>query len=221
MSVISLLFKQSPTLAGYQFDATLEDTFEASVELTRYPVESGAKVNDHRIINPSVYYLTGMVSNNPLKPIPTDFVGAGSNLARDNPLVATAAGLFAGWLSGNDATRASSTLQFLIDLMVAGLPFDVDAVDIQLRGMVITRLSRTRDPSNENGLVFVAELQELITLDRLPEINQPGQNQLSDGDPVKSAAAAKTRRGQQIGDPPNAAVTTAVEDVLQFEGVDI
>lgn len=221
MSVISLLFKQSPTLAGYQFDATIEDTLEASVELTRYPVESGARVNDHRIINPTVYYLTGAVSNNPLKPMVTDFVGAGTNLDRNNPLVATVGGLFAGWLSGNDSTRASSTLQFLLDLMVAGLPFDVDAVDVQLKGMVITRLSRTRDLSTENGLIFVAQLQELITLDRLPELNQPGQNQLTDGDPVKSAAAAKTRRGQQIGVEPNEAVTFSVEEVLQFEGVDI
>lgn len=208
MSVISLLFKQSPKLAGYEFDATLEDSFEASVELTRYPVESGVQVNDHRIINPFKYYLTGAMSNNPLKPIVTDFVGGVlSNASRDNPFIAAVSGMSAGFLAGSDATRSSAVLQKLMELMVSGLPFFVDAIDIQLNNMVITKLSRTRDPETENGLVFVAELQELISLDRLPSKNQPSQKQLPDADPSKTAAAANVNLGQQAGYSPDAATT--------------
>ena len=221
MSVINILFRQSPTLAGYKLDATLEDTIDASIELTRYPVESGARVNDHRIINPIRYFLTGAVSNNPIKPILTDFIGAATNIDRNNPYVATVAGLSIGFLSGNNSTRASSTLQFLIDLMVAGLPFDVDTVDANLANMVLTRISRTSDASNEGGLIFIAELQELITLDRLPEKLQPSQFQLPDGDPVKSASAADVNAGQKVGVQPSGAVTIAVEDVMQYVGEDI
>lgn len=224
MSVISLLFKQSPSIAGYQFDATLEDTFEASVELTRYPVESGARVNDHRIINPVTYYLIGAVSNNPLKPIANDFLtGAASAVvsSSSNPLSAVVAGLNASFLAGTTGTRASGTLEFLLELMAIGMPFDIDAVDIQLTNMLITRLSRTRDPENEGGLIFIAEMQELINLDRLPSKIQPTQEELPDGDPAKSGAAADIDRGQQAGAQPSGATTFAVNEVASPEPVPI
>lgn len=215
MSILSILTRQSPTIAGYQFDAVLEDTFEASVELTRYPVESGVKVADHRIINPMKYYMTGAISNNPLKVIDTSsLVSLGlSAIMGINPLASTIAGLSAGFLAGSSFTRASSTLQFLMDLLVAGLPFDVDAVDIQLRDMVITRLSRDRDPENENGLIFVAEMQELVSLARLSDFTQPSQDQLADGDPAKAGAAATASTGQQVGGTPGVSTTHEVNMV--------
>lgn len=215
MSILSILTRQSPTIAGYQFDAVLEDTFEASVELTRYPVESGVKVADHRVINPMKYYITGAISNNPLKVFDLVGMAAGglSNLAGNNPYVAAVAGLSAGFLAGSNNTRASSTLEFLLDLMINGLPFDVDAVDIQLKDMVITRLSRDRDPENEGGLIFVAELQELVQLDRLSDKTQPSQDQLPDGDPAKAGAAATASTGQQVGGTPGVSTTHQVNAV--------
>ena len=52
MSVISVFTSQAPTIGGYEFDAVLEDTLDASVQLTGYAIESGARVMDHRIIYP-------------------------------------------------------------------------------------------------------------------------------------------------------------------------
>lgn len=215
MSILSILTRQSPTIAGYQFDAVLEDSFEASIELTRYPVESGVKVADHRIIQPVKYYMVGSISNNPLKVFDLVGLAAGglSNLAGNNPYAAAVAGLSAGFLAGNQNTRASSALEFLLELLVAGLPFDVDAVDVQLKNMVLTRVSRDRDPENENGLIFVAEMQELIQLSRLADKTQPSQDQLADGDPAKSGAAADTNSGQQVGQQPSGATTYAVNTV--------
>lgn len=220
MSILSLFTRTSPTIAGYQFDAVLEDTFEASVEITRYPVESGVQVADHRIIQPIKYYMVGAMSNNPLKAIDNltgaiaGIVAGGlSNIASSNPLAATVAGLSAGFLAGSEATRSSAVLEFLLNLMTAGMPFDVDAVDIQLRNMVITRISRDRDPEVEGGLIFVAELQELVQLERLVDKTQPSQEQLPDGDPAKEGAAATTNSGQQTGSAPSAATTSAVNSV--------
>src|SRR5690606_32066075 len=139
--------------------------------------------------------------------------GGLSNLMSRNPLAATVAGLSAGFLAGSSHTRASSALQFLMELLVAGQPFDVDAVDIQLKDMVITRLSRDRDPENENGLIFVAELQELISLTRLSDFTQPSQEQLPDGDPVKAGAAATASTGQQVGGTPGVSTTYQVNTV--------
>lgn len=214
MSIINLFTRSSPTIAGYSFDAVLEDNLDLSVELTSYPVESGVRVNDHRIINPIKYVLTGAVSNNPLRVLPTDFAGGLLSNLTNNPYVATALGLAASFLAGSAETRASTTLQSLIGLMITGDPFDIDAVDVQLTNMVITRISRTRDPETENGLVFVAELQELITLDRLPMVGQPAPIQLADGDVAKSAITRIVRKGQQIAKEVNDSITASVNNVL-------
>ena len=214
MSIVNLFTKQAPTIAGYSFDAVLEDTFEATVEVTTYPVESGVRVSDHRILQPFKWSMVGAISNNPLKIQITDFLGGALSNLTNNPLVATIAGLSAGFLAGSDETRASTTLQFLITLMQSGDPFTIDAGDITLHNMVITRLSRTKDPTNENGLIFIADLQELITLERISFVGPPTQDQLRDGDQTKSAITRVVSRGQKIATDATTAVVAQVDTVL-------
>lgn len=214
MSIINLFTKQAPTLAGYSFDAVLEDSLEAEVQWTSYPVEAGVNVNDHRIIQPVKWTLTGAVSNNPLQVQITDFLTGGLSNLTNNPYVATVAGLAAGFLSGSDETRSSTTLEFLINLMVAGEPFDIDAGDIQLQNMVIGRIGRTKNPENEQGLIFVADLQELITLDRIPQSGQPSQTMLRDGDPAKSGVSSLIRKGRVLAKEASDAVNNAANNVL-------
>lgn len=213
MSIINLFTAQAPTIAGYQFDAVLEDTLDISVEWTTYPVESGVNVNDHRIIQPVRWSLTGAVSNNPLKVQLTDFLAGGLSNLTDNPYVAAVAGLAAGFLAGSNETRASSTLEFLINLMRYGEPFDIDAGDIQLKNMVISRIGRSKDPSNETGLIFVCEMQELITLTRLQNLLEPTQAQLRNGDPAKSGLAGVVQKGQQIAKDVNDTAASAVKSL--------
>jgi len=215
VSIVQLFTKQAPTIAGYSFDAVLEDTFEATVEVTTYPIESGVRVSDHRILQPFKWSMIGAVSNNPLKIQLTDFLGGALSNLTNNPLVSTIAGLSAGFLAGSDETRASTTLQFLIVLMQSGDPFDIDAGDITLRNMVITRLSRTKDPSNENGLIFIADLQELITLERIAFVGPPTPAELREGDPSKSAITRAINRGQKMIADTKAAVTAQVDAVLE------
>ena len=98
--------------------------------------------------------------------------------------------------------------------MQSGDPFDIDAGDILLKNMVITRLSRTKEPRNENGLEFVAELQELITLDRIQRNDQPSQEQLRPDDPSESAISRAVNRGQAVAKQANEAVRDSINNVL-------
>lgn len=120
----------------------------------------------------------------------------------------------AAFLAGSTETRASSTLAFLIDLMRQGDPIDIDAGDIFLKNMIITKLSRTKEPRNEGGLEFVVEMQELITLDRLVAPGQPIQAWLRTGDPTKSSLARAIERGQQMAKDTSNAVASKVDAVL-------
>lgn len=214
MSIINIFTRQAPTIAGYSFDAVLEDALEASVTLTAIPIESGVRISDHRILNPFKYTLTGAISNNPVKVQLTDFLGGGLSNLTDNPFVSAVAGLSAGFLAGSDETRASSTLGFLIWLMQSSDPFDIDAGDIVLKNMAITKLSRTKDPRNEGGLEFVVDLQEVISLDRIARDTECSVPQLRDGDPSQSALSRAIKRGQAIAKEASVAVTRSVNNIL-------
>lgn len=209
MSLINIFTRNAPTIAGFEFDAVLEDTFEASVDLTGFTIELGARASDHRIINPFTWSMVGAVSNNPLRTSITDFVGAAVPGA--SGILSAVAGLSAGFLAGGNETRASSTLDFLITLMVTGEPFDIDAGDIQLKNMVVGRIRRTKNPENEGGLIFEADLQEYPTLETVLRKNQPLNAQLREGDPSKSQASATLNLGELVGTEPTAATSSIID----------
>ena len=195
MSLINLLVKRGPQLGSLQFDAVLSDDLNASVDIVQYPIETGTPIADHIIYQPIRYTMTGAVSNNPLKVSITDFTGALTNLVDDNPFIAAGAGLFAGWLSGSNETRSSTTLNTLLDFMYSGQVFTVDTGEITLNNMVIQRIGRSKDPENENGLIFVAELQQIVTLDRVANGSQPAQYQLNSNDVSSTSISGLIERG--------------------------
>lgn len=195
MSLINLLVKRGPQLGSLQFDAVLSDDLDASVDIVQYPIETGTPIADHIIYQPIRYTMTGAVSNNPLKVSITDFTGALTNLIDDNPFIAAGAGLFAGWLSGSNETRSSTTLNTLLDFMYSGQVFTVDTGEITLNNMIIRRIGRSKDPENENGLIFVAELQQIVTLDRVANGSQPAQYQLNSNDISSTSISGLIERG--------------------------
>lgn len=195
MSLINLLVKRGPQLGSLQFDAVLSDDLDASVDIVQYPIETGTPIADHIIYQPIRYTMTGAVSNNPLKVSITDFTGALTNLVDDNPFIAAGTGLFAGWLSGSNETRSSTTLNTLLDFMYSGQVFTVDTGEITLNNMVIQRIGRSKDPENENGLIFVAELQQIVTLDRVANGSQPAQYQLNSNDVSSTSISGLIERG--------------------------
>jgi hypothetical protein len=215
VSLLNIFTSKAPTLSGYEFDAVLEDTLELSVDLTGYTIELGARVSDHRIVNPIRWSIVGAISNTPIGASLTDFAGGAlSNFVGDSGIAATVAGLSAGFLAGSDETRASSALDFLITLTTTGEPFDIDAGDIQLTNMIIVNLRRTKDPTNEGGLIFQADLQEYNTLETKLPGNQPNSSKLNPNDPSASQSSAVTNRGEIRGLDPLPASITATNGVI-------
>ena len=199
MSLISLFTHKAPTfnIGGgiIAFDAVLEDTLEASVEYTSFPLEVGSNASDHGIIQPITWTITGLASNNPLGTDPSQITGFLTNFF-DIPGLSAIAGLAAGFLSGSNETNAGATLQLLLGLMYIREPFDIDAVDIQLTNMVITNVFRTKTSENENGLEFTAELMELPLIGTVITTNEPGQSQLREFDPSQTQSTAVVKKGE-------------------------
>lgn len=205
MSVFTALLRVSPTIGAVSFDATIESTLSASVETTTYPLESGIDVADHTLIMPLEYTMTVVVSNNPLQPGITDFIGGGiSNFLRI-PGIAAIAGAFSGLLSSSNETHGSTVLQTLITQMVARQPVTITDGDITLSDMIITSVTRTRTVENEDGLEAEVTLQELPLIDR---VQAPGfgTGNISVNDP-------SAKRGRGVVNKGFAAVKSAGEKV--------
>lgn len=220
MSVISILMRKPPTFgkgdAEITFDAVLEDVVESEVQFTQFPVEIGANATDHGIILPRLYTITAAVSNNPLTPGVTDFVGGFlSNFFEDSGIGAAVAGLSSGFLAGSDQTRAGNTLNTLLALMYQRQPFDVDAGDIQLQGMVITRIYRTRNTEVESGLLFTAELMELPLIATV--VNGQGKTAPGNG-PEKTQAAETVNKGEVFGIPVSDSVRSRLARIFPGAG---
>lgn len=200
MSLLSLITKKAPSLnygsLVISFDAVLEDTLEASVTLSDYPIEVGSRSNDHRIKNPVKWSIRGAVSNNPLFLNATDFSGLISDVSDDTGELSGTAGIFAGWLNTSDSDRATSALDSLLKLMYEGDPFDVDAGDRTLSNMVIQSIRRTKEPSNENGIIFYAELIEWQSIETAISA-ATGKTYAQSGSDTASAASNKVELGQQ------------------------
>ena len=204
MSIVTLFTTKSPTIGGLEFDAVLEDTYESEVEFTQYGIESGATVTDHGIIQPIRWSLVGAISNNPLRASVTDFL-AGSVSSQFGGIGSLAAGLSTGFLAGSNDTRSSSAFDLLRTIQISRQPFTIDAGDVTLTNMVIASLRRTKNASNEGGLIFEADLLELPTLDTVISNNkQPEQSQLREGDPSQTQATSFIEKGEQaLGDVGN------------------
>lgn len=203
MSLMSIFNKTRPALGLIQFDAKLEGVTSKAIQLTQYPVEFGANINDHAIILPDRYLLTGAVSNSPLGLDLNDIgmMGAGA--------IATAVGGIGGaavsavsayLLSGSEATRSKDAWESLSALLKSRAPIDLITEFDVYTDMVLIRLDQRTRPENEDGLIFIAELQQVRFIGS-KESSRPGKgvtsaDQLMQNDPVATQGAPMVNVGE-------------------------
>lgn len=164
MSLMSIFTKTLPKIGPLEFDAKLEGITSKAITLTQYPVEFGANTNDHAILMPNRYLLTGAVSNSPLGLGLDDIgmMGAGALATVVGGVGGAAISAVSAYLlSGSDDTRASTAWASLTAIMEARAKFDLDTGKEIMRDMMIIRLDERTRPDNEDGLVFIAELQQV------------------------------------------------------------
>ncbi|MGO1206236.1 MAG: phage baseplate protein [Pseudomonas putida] len=195
---MSIFSKTLPMLGQIEFDAKLEGVTSKAVQLTQFPVEFGANVNDHAILLPDRYLLTGAVSNTPLG-IGLDDIGMMGVGA-----VATAVGGIAGaaistvsayLLSGSEATRSATAWAALTAMLQARARFDLVTEYETLKDMVLIRLDQRTRPEDEDGLVFVAELQQVRIVKSQISRGVTSADQLQQNDPVATQGAPMVSSG--------------------------
>lgn len=196
--VMSIFSKELPAIGLVEFDAKLEGVTSKAVHLTQFPVEFGANGNDHAILLPNRYLLTGAISNSPLGFGLDDLgmMGAG--------LLSSAVGGIGGaaitavsayLLSGTEETRAATAWRALSAMLATRQPIELITEYETMFNMLIVRLDQRTRPEDEDGVIFIAELQEVRLISSEVGQGVESADQLLEDDPVYDQGAPMTDMG--------------------------
>ncbi|WP_060476726.1 phage baseplate protein [Pseudomonas monteilii] len=196
--VMSIFSKTLPMLGPIEFDAKLEGATSKAVQLTEFPVEFGSNGNDHARLLPNRYLLTGAVSNTPLGIGLDDLgmMGVGAISSAIGGVAGAAISTVSAYLlSGSEETRAATAWASLTALLESRSRFDLVTEYETMKDMVLIRLDQRTKPDDEDGLVFVAELQQARIVSSQVTRGVTSAEQLLQQDPVATQGAPMVTSG--------------------------
>lgn len=154
------------TIGGIQIQATLEEVYSDTLQVTEHPVEFGAAITDHAYKRPSEVVLRCGWSNSTL-----------ASLAG-----AVAAFFNGGGLSASD--YVSGVYSQLLALQESRIPFSITTNKRQYDDMLIVGLSSTVDNTTSNMLMLTATCRQIIIVST-QATTLPGMD--SQADPASTA----------------------------------
>jgi hypothetical protein len=144
MAISQLVFRKGNFIGEIELDVNISESAQTNSIITSNPVESGAEVNDHIIITPKTFQISGVVSNTKVAPL-----GGLSNI-----------------LSFTESSSSSSEAwDALIALQEERLPFTLITNLRLYENVVIEGLSTSQDKDTSNALYFTANMKEIIFAD--------------------------------------------------------
>jgi len=141
MAATQLLFKKGNFIGEIEIDVTITEGASANARLTKNPVENGADMNDHVIIEPMTFTISGVVSNasrNIIEAIQSPFGQTGLQ------------------------TKAQLAWEALLELQIDRTPFTLVQGLKSYDNVLITSLSESQDKDTSNALYFTASLSEVL-----------------------------------------------------------
>jgi hypothetical protein len=143
LSILKLLAKNTqrtigPTdERGLLLDAVLRESVTHTSKVTAYPIEKGADISDHIIIEPTSYTMTGSVSDSPMRWKATEY-------------------------NHTDAsTRNLSAYAILRDLHLSRTVFDIEHGFLEMKDCVMVSFISEKDASTANVFRFDATVRQL------------------------------------------------------------
>jgi hypothetical protein len=144
MSILTLLLRDGNYIDTIKIDAFLSESASASSRITSNPVENATDINDHKIVNPMTFTISGVVSN------------SSSNVLQTPEVVARA---FA------NKTRAQEKWDALLELQASGKTFTLIQGLRSYENVTLKDITTSQDVNTANALFFTATLVELNFID--------------------------------------------------------
>jgi len=181
MAFENLFIRTRKSLGGIELDAILTENHNSIVSVSKNPIELGADITDHAIIEPKRLNIRAIVSDSPL----------GS--AAFAQIVDTITGLFGTSTSGN-LTRSNAAYNALIQLQEAREPIQVQTKLKLYENMLITSINTTQDKDTSRIVSLDISLEEIRIVST--ETIQLSADSLREGSAKEQASPAE-KKGRQ------------------------
>lgn len=193
MAFENLFIRTKKSIGGIELDAVISESHTNTVRVTKNPIELGADITDHAIIEPKSIRILAQVSDSPL--------GA----AALGQIVDLISGLF-GTSTSENITRSNAAYNAMVQLMEQREPIEVQTKLLLYNNMIITSLSVVQDKDSSNVTLMNITLEEVfITESKSVKLDQ---SQLSGS--AKSQASSAENKGRQEAKTPDETTNKSV-----------
>lgn len=141
MALATILTKKTNAIGTIELDVIITEGASASATITKNPVENGADINDHIIIEPMTFNIRGLVSD-----VSSSVLDIGQSIAS---------------ASAESASKSEQAWNDLLDLQATREPFTLIQNLKTYDNVVIQSLSYNQDKDTGNALDFTATLVEI------------------------------------------------------------
>ncbi len=203
MAFENLFIRTKKSIGGIELDAVLTETHSNQVRLTKNPVELGADITDHAIIEPKRINIVANVSDNPL------------GVAAFGQIVDLATGLF-GTSTSQNITRSNAAYNAMVQLMEQREPIEVQTKLRLYENMVITNLTTTQDKDTSRIVSILLTLEEVLITES--QIIKLDADQLEEGSAREQGTSPENKGRQEPVTPSKTTNKSVLKSVADWVG---
>ena len=203
MAFENLFIRTKKSIGGIELDAVLSETHNNQVRLTKNPVELGADITDHAVIEPKKINIQAQVSDTPL------------GTAAFGQIVDLVTGLF-GTSTAQNITRSNTAYNAMVQLMEEREPIEVQTKLKLYQDMVITSLSVTQDKNTSRIVLMNISLEEILITES--QIVKLDPEQLQEGSTREQATSAEKKGRQEPVAPSETTNKSVLKSITSWVG---
>jgi len=203
MAFENLFIRTKKSIGGIQLDAILTEGHSNTVRKTTNPVELGADITDHAIIEAKRLNILAEVSDTPL------------GVAPIAQIVDLVTGLF-GTATTDNITRSNAAYNAMVQLQELREPIEVQTRLKLYKDMLITGIATTQDKDSSRIASMNISLEEVLITES--EVVQLTPAQLEAGSPREQGSSAEKKGRQEAVVPSETTKTSVLKSVIDWVG---
>jgi len=203
MAFENLFVRVKKSIGGIRLDAIITETHTNAVRKTTNPVELGADITDHAIIEPKRLNILAEVSDTPL------------GVAAFGQIVDLITGLF-GTATTDNITRSNAAYNAMVQLQESREPIEVQTRLKLYQDMLITGITTTQDKDSSRVATMNISLEEVLITES--EVIQLTPAQLEAGSPREQGSSAEKKGRQEAVVPTDTTKTSVLKSVINWVG---
>ena len=197
MAFENLFIRTKKSIGGIELDAVISESHTSEVRVTRNPIELGADITDHSVVEPKRIQIIAQVSDTPL------------GVAAIGQIIDNITGLFGSSTSEN-VTRSNAAYNAMIQLQESREPVDIQTKLKLYRNMIITNVSVTQDKDTSRIVLMNISAEEVrIVQTKIVKLNS---SQLS-GSAVTQATSAEAKGKVEAVSPDPTTNTSVLKSI--------